>query len=63
MGDSFLFVSKGNVEGRTETSIKELSIEEVKEQVSLLTYGSVDEEKLKLTANLLETNLRFKSNL
>ena len=63
MGDSFLFVSKANVDGRTITSIKPLSNEEVKEQISLLTYGSVDEEKLKLTANLLSENLIYKKNL
>ena len=63
MGDEFMFVSKQSVQDRTETSIKHLSTSEIAEQISLLTYGSVDENKIRLTNELLENNKKHKLNL
>lgn len=63
MGDNFFFVSKASNGERTETSIRKLSCEEIAEEICQLTYGNVDEHKLSLTKELLETNKKIKATL
>lgn len=63
MGDSYFFVSKSSDGERTQTSIKNLSAEEIAFQIALLTYGSVDEKKLAITKETLESNKKIKSNI
>ena len=61
MGDCFFFVSKANDGERTQTSIKMLSNEEIALQITLLTYGSVDDKKLELTREMLALNKEIKN--
>lgn len=63
MGDSYFFVSKSSDGGRTQTSIKNLSSDEIAYQIALLTYGSVDEKKLEITKETLENNRKFKMEI
>ena len=63
MGDCFFFVSKANDGERTQTSIKMLSNEEIALQITLLTYGSVDDKKLELTREMLALNKEIKNKI
>ncbi len=63
MGDSYFFVSKSSDGERTQTSIKNLSSDEITYQIALLTYGSVDEKKLEITKETLENNRKFKMKI
>lgn len=63
MGDSYFFVSKSSDGERTQTSIKNLSSDEIAYQIALLTYGSVDEKKLEITKETLENNRKFKMKI
>ena len=63
MGVSFFLVSKSEKDGRTETEAKQLSSEQICQEIAKLTYGSYDDKKLELTQELLESNSKFKSTI
>ncbi len=63
MGDSFFLVSKSEKDGRTETEAKQLSSEQICQEIAKLTYGSYDDKKLELTQELLESNSKFKATI
>ncbi len=63
MGDNFYFVFKSQIDGRTQTFIKQLSEDEIIKEISILTYGSVDSKKLELTSELIKNNYIYKSSL
>ena len=60
MGDFFFFVSKEEINGRTETKIKELSENQTLQEIAKLTYGNYDEKKIDLIRDLISENNKYK---
>jgi DNA repair protein RecN (Recombination protein N) len=63
MGDSFYFVSKGQVGERTETQIELLSENKIIDEIALLFYGKIDENSTSFAKNMLQQNKQIKINI
>ncbi len=63
MGDSFYLVSKAQSGDRTETYVTMLDGNRIAEEIALLAYGTLDENRVSLAKEMLLQNKQAKSNI